>query len=117
MKMNLVKITVTPPAAGPTLRTAFKVFSGLGKRDGTDVFLIGKVFLCDENGEVISETLDIVVRVDSDGDHLGLLGLQQLLLCLNIVLPTPRVELALAAPDLVPVVSGLAFVPEERRDC
>ena len=112
-----ITVSVSPPATGPTLRTACKVFSGLGKTDGPDVFLIGVVLLRDQNGEVVSDPLAVVVRVDSDGDHLGLLGLQQLLLCLNIVLPTPRVELALAAPDLVPVVSGLAFVPEERRDC
>ena len=112
-----ITVSVGPPATGPTLRTACKVFSGLGKTDGPDVFLIGVVLLRDQNGEVVCDPLAVVVRVDSDGDHLGLLGLQQLLLCLNIVLPTPRVELALAAPDLVPVVSGLAFVPEERRDC
>ena len=54
--------------------------------------------------------------MDSDADHSGLLGLQQLLLRLNVVLPAAGEELALAATDLVPVVDGGAFVPEERRD-
>ena len=80
------------------------------------MFLIDKVVLGDENGEVVRDALAVIVRVDSDGDHLGLLGLQQLIVRLDVVLPTPGIELALPGPDDGPVVRGLAFIPEEMRD-
>ena len=109
-------VSVSTPTTGPALRLTFKVFSWLRKTDGSDVFLIDKVVLRDENGEVVSDALAVIVRVDSDGDHLGLLGLQQLIVRLDVVLPTPGIELALPGPDVVPVVRGLAFIPKERRD-
>ena len=80
------------------------------------MFLIDKVVLRDENGEVVSDALVVIVRVDPDGDHLGLLGLQQLIVRLDIVLPTPGVEFAEAGLDVVPVVHSLSFIPEERKD-
>ena len=80
------------------------------------MFLIDKVVLRDENGEVVSDALVVIVRVDPDGDHLGLLGLQQLIVRLDVVLPASGVDLAPAGCDLVPEVHGLPFVPEERRD-
>ena len=113
--MNIT-VSVRPPATGPAFSLAFKVLAWLGETDGSDVFLVNKVVLRDENGEVVSDPLVVVVRVDPDGDHLGLLGLQQLIVRLDVVLPAPGVDLAPAGSDLVPEVHGLPFVPEERRD-
>ena len=113
--MNIT-VSVSPPAAGPAIRLTFKVFSWLGETDRSDVFLIDKVVLRDENGEVVSDALVVIVRVDPDGDHPGLLGLQQLIVRLDIVLPTPGVELAQAGFDVGSVVHSLSFIPEERKD-
>ena len=104
-----ITVSVSSPATGPTFCLAIKVLPRLGKTDGPDVFLIHKVVLRDENGEVVGDPLVVVVRVEPDGDHLGLLVLQQLILRLDIVLSTPDIELA----DLVPIVHSLSFIPEQ----
>ena len=78
------------------------------------MLLIDEVFLGDEDGEVVGDPLKIIVRMESDGDHLGLLPVEQLALGLDVVFSAPHFELRISGIDLVPVIHSRSFVPMEK---